>query len=87
MTVRGYIAALPALLKAHTEQEAYRIYVTDALRIVGENTAKFAGGGYIQTRYIDRVRPKPQDKRTGAEIAADVIAKAGLKVVIQTERI
>ena len=32
-------------------------------------------------RYYDLVNPQKVDKRTGAEIAADIIAKHGLKVV------
>ncbi len=62
------------------KQEAYRIYVTDSLRIIGENTAKYAGGGYLKMRYIDAVTPKIEDERTGGEIAAEVIKKAGLVV-------
>lgn len=36
-------------------------------------------------RWADVITPKKQDARTGAEIAADVIKKAGLKVVSKTE--
>lgn len=43
--------------------------------------SKIGGGNYDPPRYIDIIEPKPQDNRTGAEIAADVIKKAGLKIV------
>jgi hypothetical protein len=48
----------------------YRYYVTEAI---------FATG-IMNARYVDIVNGKwkPQDKRSGDEIAADVIAKAGL---------
>ena len=59
---------------------AYKIYTTDALRLISENTAKFGGGGYITKRWIDVMQPKQQDARTGEEIVADVIKKAGLEV-------
>ena len=59
---------------------AYQIYVTDALRIIAENTAKYAGGGYIKARYADIIDPKPQDNRSCEEITADVIARCGLVV-------
>lgn len=36
-------------------------------------------------RWADVITPKNQDTRTGAEIAADVIKKAGLKVVSRAE--
>lgn len=35
----------------------------------------------MQKRWINIIEPKPQDNRTGNEIAADVIKKAGLKVI------
>lgn len=57
------------------------MYVTDALRAISESTAKYAGGPYVQARYADVIKPKPKDTRTGNEIAADVIKKAGLKLV------
>lgn len=60
--------------------EAYRVYVTDALRIVSENTAKFVGGHSIGKRYIDVVRPRKQDERSCEEITADIIARCGLVV-------
>lgn len=34
----------------------------------------------VNDRYIDWVSPKPVENRSGAEIAADVIKKAGLIV-------
>lgn len=52
--------------------------MTDALRITCENMAKYAGGGYIRERWADIVMPKKKNIRSGAEIAADVIKKAGL---------
>ena len=64
--------------KAKTE--AYRIYVTDALRIVAENTARYAGGNCIKARYIDVVEPKKQDNRTCEEITADIVARCGLTI-------
>ena len=60
--------------------EAYRIYVTDALRFVAENTARYAGGSYIKARYSDMIEPKKQDNRTCEEITADVVARCGLVV-------
>ena len=59
------------------KEEAYRIYVTDALRIIGQNTAKYGGGSYQQLRFADIIRPHKDDGRT----AADVIKRAGLKVI------
>ena len=59
----------------------YRIYVTNCLRIMTENTAKQFGGNYVTAEYEDLIKPKKKDNRTGNEIAADVIRNAGIKVV------
>ena len=59
---------------------AYRIYVTDCLRIISENTAKMCGGSYITAKLADIINPKPSDNRTGEEIAADIINRAGIEV-------
>lgn len=60
---------------------AYRIYVTDCLRIISENTAKMGGGSYITTNFSDIINHKPADNRTGEEIAADIIKRAGIEVI------
>ena len=59
---------------------AYRIYVTDCLRIISENTAKMCGGSYITAKLADIINPKLVDDRTGEEIAADIIKRAGIEV-------
>ena len=60
---------------------AYRIYVTDCLRIISENTAKIGGGSYITSKFADIIKPKPVDDRAGDEIAADIIKRAGIEVI------
>lgn len=69
-----------ARLNEKAKTEAYRIYVTDALRFVAENTARYASGRYIKARYSDMIEPKKQDNRTCEEITADVVARCGLVV-------
>ena len=60
---------------------AYRIYIADCLRILSENTAKMGGGSYITAKLSDIINPKPVEKRTGEEIAADIIKLAGIEVI------
>lgn len=55
--------------------------MADGVRMASENTAKFAGGSYLTVRYGEMIRPKPKDTRTGDEIVADIVRKAGLKIV------
>ena len=74
-----------ARYEQQARQHAYRVYVTDTLRCIAENTAKipYVQGGFIQARWDEIVngprQPGPGG-RTGAEIAADVIRRAGLVV-------
>lgn len=74
---------LPSVIKKSCEQEAYKSYIAECLRMVSENTAKFAGGRYMSMSFDEMLRPKPKDTRTGDEIAAEVIKKAGLKAVVK----
>lgn len=60
---------------------ACRLYVTDALKAIAENTSNFAGGSKMQIRFADMLDGKAHDERTAQEIADDVISKAGLKVI------
>lgn len=69
-----------ARLNERARYEAYRIYVTDAMKIVAENTAWYVGGSYMRARYADMIEPKKQDNRTCEEITADVVARCGLTI-------
>ena len=55
---------------------AYRVYVTDCLKLIAENTGNIS----LKSRYYDIVNPKKADNRTGDEIVADIIKRAGLVV-------
>lgn len=61
--------------------KAYQIYVSECFRIITENTAKMGGGSYVSASFADILNPKPVDNRTGEEIVAEIIQKAGLEVV------
>lgn len=52
---------------------AYRIYVTESLRLSVENK-------YLISTYLEMIYPKPKDERTGNEIASDIITRLGLKM-------
>ena len=66
--MRAYVSALPALLKQQAKDDAYKAYITEALRIISENTARYTGGGYIKVKYTDIINPRPEEKRTRTEI-------------------
>ena len=50
--------------------------MADVLRLIGENAAILTKGSYYPGRWGET--PEPEDNRTGDEIAADVIMRAGL---------
>lgn len=65
-----------------SEREKSRdIYITDAMRLIGENVARRVGGEYLSKRWADLTTVKKKnDGRSGEEIAADVITRCGLVV-------
>lgn len=58
------------------EERRYKAYLTDALMILTENTARYVGGKQLTKRWVVEFLPK--DNRTAEEIAADIIKNAGL---------
>ena len=70
-----------ARFNQHQRDLAYRIYVADCLRMATENTAKMSQGSYTAARFYDIINPKPADNRSGNEIAADIIKRAGIEVI------
>ena len=79
LTVKAYIAALPAVIKQKAKDDAYRVYVTEALRILGENTAKYGSGSYLKAHYTEIIEEKPKETRTSDEIVSQI--KSKLKAV------
>lgn len=80
MSARALLSALPVVMLERSKVTAYRVYTAEALRIMTENTAKYAGGGYMKQKYSDMVNPKPEEARTGQEIIdmmKNKIAKIG----------
>lgn len=74
---------LEARRREDLREAGYRIFVTDALRLIAENTARTGGGSYINRRWADAAfaPPKPEDTRDASEIIADIAERAGLKIV------
>lgn len=61
----------------YRRETAYRVYVTDCLC----RMAVFCGADKSMPRYADLLKPqKPTDNRSGDEILADIVARAGLEV-------
>lgn len=79
LRARATISALPFAIRRNIEDEIFKVYVTDALKVIGENTAAFSSEGKCMSgRYADIIKPERKgkpDTRTGDEIAEDVISR------------
>lgn len=64
-----------AFFKKEQHEKAYKIYITDSLRIITENTAKANGGHYLQARYAELIEPIKEEKRTATEVISDLKEK------------
>lgn len=62
-----------ASFNRHREEVGYRDYFTELVRMQGE-------GKTFAVSLHDLIHPQPTDNRTAEEIAAEVVAQAGLKV-------
>lgn len=62
------------------EEKQYRTYLTDTLRLIGENVAALSHGSYIANRWIDTKKKEQNEEKSADEIAADIIRRAGLKL-------
>ena len=65
------------------EELIYKRYITDGLRDITESVSQAFGGNYLSVSFFDLFdnNKKQTTTRTGEEIAADVIKKAGLVVM------
>ena len=70
-----------SLFQKEQEDKAVKIYYAECIRVITENTAKMGGGSYITAKLSDIINPKPVEKRTGEEIASDIIKRAGIEVI------
>lgn len=56
-----------SFFKNQKKEEAYKLYIADCLRLISENTAKFAGGKYMQVRFSELVPFKEEKKKQKEE--------------------
>lgn len=74
---RGYVVDYCITsLRNRNREKAFRIYVTDALKYIAENTAKFCGGTYMNNRFADLMAP-PKKMPKSADIIAKIRKKMG----------
>ena len=76
--VRPFLCYVRARDRAHARDEAWRVYVSEALRLPTQNKCLTLSYGEFLSRVMG---PSPrEDRRGGDEIAADVISRLGLEV-------
>ena len=65
-----------AFFKKEQQEKAFKIYLTDSLQILTENTAKMGNGGkYLQARFADYIAPQKEEKRTADEVITELKEK------------
>lgn len=75
MSAKGLILALPMMIKRQSEELAFRLYVTDCLQTMTENTAKKVGGKYVKMRYADIIKPQKVETRSAEQIISEMQEK------------
>ena len=85
------LAALPSVINERRRDMSYRNYLTDGVQAIAKNAATYLLPGIedplhygvvLPLRWYEILHPKPaEQEKSGDEIAADVIKRAGLKVV------
>ena len=61
--------------KKYQLDKAYRIYVTDSLKGIVENTARINGGVNLTLRYVDIINPLDGVREKTARSAGDVVSR------------
>lgn len=61
-------------LKKTSEETALKVYITDALKAVAENTGKFVKGGMtMRRRFVDVINNVPEESKEDSQKRADDI--------------
>ena len=69
-------------MRENQKELLYKVYITDALKIIADNTAHFAGGTMLSKRYYDLAYSVAiVEKEDPEKIIAEVTAKAGLEII------
>lgn len=69
-------------IQQYIDNKAYKLYITDTLKMIAENTAKSVGGLAPNKRYSDIIERKPVEKEKSAEeIINEVNARCGLTMI------
>lgn len=74
--LKPFLAYYYAKSREKADNLLYQVYLTDAAKVIAENTARIQGGSTINTRFVEllsiRGRVEEEDTRECAEIAASI---------------
>ena len=72
-----------ATFQKKNEEIAYKIYITDALKLISENTAGLVKGKIMSKRFCEIAyeEKKQEPEKSAEEIIAEVNKKAGLVMI------
>lgn len=60
-----------------TQAEAYRVYMSEAVKNINEILANNFNGSYMKISYMDMMKPQKVEERTAEEIIDDI--RSGLQ--------
>ena len=75
-----------AFAEKHSKERVLTVYVTDALKMIAQNTAKGVGGSYLKNRYEEIISPNKDADEVNQADASGVIEKMKNKVNLIRER-
>lgn len=85
MSVKGYLAAIPATARKFQEEKAYRNYIRDSLMYISSNTSTYVIPGVGVVEYGAKMNdwrgekpsepPEPEDDRPCREVVDDMWAR------------
>ena len=82
-------------IKDESKEHLYRVYVTNCLQAIANNTAKIGGGSVIKKSYMDIIEKienasiysgNVQPTKTADQIVATTVAKLGLRLIDNTRK-
>lgn len=76
MSATAFSRYATSKVKKYMEEQAYRDYTCEALRLLTHSNAEITGkGSYLTIKYSELIHPKQEDARTGDEIKSDILCK------------
>lgn len=68
---------MQANLHEKNQAEAYRVYMSEAVKNINEILANNFNGSYMKISYMDMMKPQKVEKRTAEQIIDDI--RSGLQ--------